>query len=107
MTVEKKKSYAARKNEGNDLFFRVLHNILTDKLDELYSQHIDEPTFEDVYTTVGVEKALSKCADPAVVIALADCQTEYSRIVELRHHYWYLLKKLPKTFKTVDWSQNG
>ena len=105
--MEKKKSYMARKNEGNTLFFRILHNILTDKSDELYSQHLDDPTFDDVYTFVGVEKSLSKCFDPDVVVALADCQLEYSRLVESKHHYWYLMKKLPRTYKSIDWKQNG
>lgn len=110
-TVKKKKSYQARKNEGNNLFFLILHNILTDKSSKLYYDHINNVTFDDVYTLVGVEKALSKCYDNKIVIALSKLQTEYSKINDKsfahgnfkQMHYWYLLNKLPKTFQSIDW----
>lgn len=103
MEKKKVKSAMARKNEGNDLFFRVLHNILTDKSIDLYKSHLEDPTFEDVYTNVGVEKALEKCYDDKILKALINCQMEYAKIVEKEYHYWYLLKRLPITYKFIDW----
>ena len=103
--VKKKKSAQARKNEGNDLFFRILRNILTQKSDSLFHEHVNDPTFEDVYTNVGVEKALMKCQDGRVVIALANEQPKYSRIADKSTHYWYLLKVLPKTSRYIDWKE--
>ena len=58
--VKKKKSYQAIKNEGNNLFFLILHNILTDKSSKLYYEHINNVTFDDVYTLVGIEKSTIK-----------------------------------------------
>ena len=106
MTV-KKKSYQARKNEGNNLFFLILHNILSDKSDTIFEEHLDNPTFDDVYTNVGVEKALSKCYDISVVKRMVSIQSTYRRIDDKRLHYWYLMKSLPKTFKTIDWRIDG
>lgn len=102
-----KKSYMAKKNAGNNLFFLILHNIMVDKSDELYAEHIDNPTFEGVYTTVGIEKALGKCLGLKFLTDLADCQCDCSRITDIRHHYWFLMRKLPKTFKGIDWKLNG
>jgi hypothetical protein len=102
----KKKSAQARKNEGNDLFFRILKNILTTKSGELYDEHLYDPTFDDVYTNVGVEKALMKCYDLKVVKGLVKLQMYYSRITDKQQHYWYLLKKIPKTNMFIDW-KNG
>ena len=102
----KKKSAQARKNEGNDLFFRILKNILTTKSDELYNEHLYDPTFEDVYTNVGVEKALMKCYDQKVVKSLVELQMGYSKIEDKQRHYWYLLRKIPRTNMFIDW-KNG
>ena len=102
----KKKSAQARKNEGNDLFFRILKNILTTKSVELYDEHLYDPTFDDVYTNVGVEKALMKCYDLKVVKGLIKLQIGYSRIIDKQQHYWYLLKKMPRTSMFIDW-KNG
>ena len=104
--LPKKKSAQARKNEGNDLFFRILKNILTQKSTELYDEHLYDPTFDDVYTNVGVEKALMKCYDRKVVSALVRLQEGYSRIVDKKQHYWYLLKTIPSTTMFIDW-KNG
>ena len=104
--TQKKKSAQARKNEGNDLFFRIWKNILTSKSTELYEEHLYDPTFEDVYTNVGAEKALMKCFDVKVVRKLVDLQTGYSRITDKKQHYWYLLKSLPRTNLYIDW-KNG
>ena len=102
----KKKSAQARKNEGNDLFFRVLRNILTTKDDNTFEEHLYDPTFDDVYTNVGVEKALMKCYDRKIVGALVKLQCGYSRITDKKRHYWYLMRKLPKTTMFIDW-KNG
>ena len=102
----KKKSAKAKKNEGNDLFFRVLRNILTTKSDELYQEHLYDSTFDDAYTSVSAEKALMKCTDTKVVRALANLQTSYSRITDCRRHYWFLMKSLPRTGQYIDW-RNG
>ena len=99
----KKKSAQAQKNEGNDLFFRILKNILTQKNVALFESHLYDPTFEDVYTNVGVEKALMKCYDINVVKNLVELQMGYSRISDKRQHYWYLLKSLPRTNMYIDW----
>lgn len=102
----KKKSAQARKNEGNDLFFRILKNILTQKSKPLYDEHLIDPTFDDVYTNVGVEKALMKCYDKNIVNALVDIQCRYSYITDKAQHYYYLMRKLPKTNLFIDW-KNG
>jgi len=102
-----KKSYQAKKNEGNNLFFLILANIMTHKSEETYRRHLDDPTFDDVYTAVGVEKALSKCYDRGIVLAMAKIQPNYCRIADKRHHYWYLMKKLPKTTQSIDWRADG
>lgn len=102
----KKKSAQAKKNEGNDLFFKILKNILSSKSVELYNEHLYDPTFEDVYTNVGVEKALMKCYDIKIVKALVKVQMYYSRITDKQQHYWYLLKKMPRTNMFIDW-KNG
>lgn len=107
MTDGKRKSFIAKKNEGNSLFFSVLYNVLTGKSDETYAAHVDDPTFDDVYTAVGVEKALGKCLDPNVIVALAECQSVVNRMQDIRHHYWFLMKRLPRTSKSIDWRQNG
>lgn len=104
---KKKKGYYAKKNEGNSLFFQILHNMLTGKSDALYHEHIENPTFDDVYAKVGVEKALSKCFDQKVVVALAAEQPTLRGIECDRMHYWYLMKSLPRTFKGIDWKLNG
>lgn len=104
----KKKSYQARKNEGNNLFFLILHNILSDKSVEKMNEHFDDPTFDDVYTNVGVEKALSKCYDIGIVRKMVEIQITYRRITDKKLHYWYLMKALPKTFKSsIDWRIDG
>lgn len=103
---KKKKSAQAKKNEGNDLFFRVLKNILTSKDVDLYEAHLMDPTFDDVYTNVGVEKALMKCFDMKVVKKLISIQMKYSRITDKTQHYWYLMNALPKTTSYIDW-RNG
>lgn len=105
--AEKKKSYMAKKNEGNSLFFMIIHNILTDKSNDIYYNHVDDSTFDDVYTIVGIEKALSKCFDLDIVTALAECQIDFSKISDIRQHYYYLLHKLPRTYKSIDWKLNG
>lgn len=102
----KKKSAQAKKNEGNDLFFRILKNILTSKSDELFDDHLMDPTFEDAYTNVGAEKALMKCFDMKVVRKLIELQMGYSRITDKKAHYWYLMKSLPRTTSYIDW-RNG
>ena len=99
----KQKSYAAKKNEGNNLFFLILRNILTTKSIEVFRNHLDDPTFDDVYTIVGTEKALMKCPDMNVLQTMINTQTTYSRITDKEQHYYYLLNTLPKTFKTIDW----
>ena len=106
MAEKKKKSAQARKNEGNDLFFRILKNILTQKSDNLFNAHLYDPTFDDVYTNVGVEKALMKCYDLKVVSKLAEIQEGYSRITNKKLHYWYLMRTLPRTSMYIDW-KNG
>lgn len=102
----KKKSAQAKKNEGNDLFFRILKNILTTKSMELYEDHLTDPTFEDVYTNVGIEKALMKCYDQKVVRKMILLQVGYSRITDKRQHYWFFMNSMPKTNMFIDW-KNG
>ena len=102
----KKKSAQARKNEGNDLFFRILRNILTTKSFELFEEHLYDPTFDDVYTNVGVEKALMKCFDFKIVKSLVAIQMKYTNITNKKVHYWYLMKSLPRTNLFIDW-RNG
>ena len=103
---QKKKSAQAKKNEGNDLFFRILKNILTTKNAGLFEEHLNDPTFDDVYTNVGVEKAIMKCYDLKVVKGLISIQMKYSRITDKKQHYWYLMKMIPKTNMFIDW-KNG
>ena len=111
MAAPRKKSYQARKNEGNDLFFRILRTIMATKSHQLYAEHLSDPTFDDVYTLVGVEKALSKCNDVSFVVALSEVQSDYSKIDEhslpfgnfKALHYYYLMNALPKTFQSIDW----
>lgn len=91
------------KNDGNDLFFRIVKNILTSKSMELYDEHIHDDTFEDIYTNIGVEKIISKCYDFSVVSKLIEIQPKISFITNSKHHYWYLMNILPKTFKYIDW----
>ena len=105
METTKKKSYQAKKNEGNDLFFIILKNILTTKSVTAYNEHINNPTFGDVYNNVSVEKALVKCQDYNIVKALIELQTKYSFIEDKEQHYYYMLNKLPKTYKWIDWKQ--
>lgn len=93
------------KKEGNDLFFRILKNILTMKSTELYEEHIEDDTFYDIYSNVSIEKAISKCYDFSVANKLFNIQPKSSRIIDCKHHYWYLLKTLPKTNKYIDWKQ--
>ena len=104
--TKKKKSAQARKNEGNDLFFRILRNMLTEKSEHLFQEHLYDPTFDDVYTNVGVEKALMKCYDIKVVKALVKMQMGYSHITDKKQHYWYMMKTLPRTRLFIDW-KNG
>ena len=99
----KQKSYIAKKNDGNNLFFIILRNILTTKSIDLFKNHIEDPTFDDVYTFVGTEKAIMKCPDMNILKALINSQPEYSRITDKEQRYYYLLKTLPKTYKTIDW----
>lgn len=106
MSEIKKKSYQAKKNEGNDLFFIILKNILTSKSIESYNEHITNITFEDVYTNVGVEKALCKCTDSNIVNAMVKHQLSYSFIEDKKQHYYFLLKTLPKTFNWINWKQS-
>lgn len=105
--MKKQKSYQAKKNEGNNLFFQILNNILSSKSLKLFNEHIENPTFDDVYTIVGVEKALSKCMDISFISKMAKLQESYKRIDDKKIHYWYLLKLLPKTFKNIDWRIDG
>ena len=102
-TVGKSKSARAKKNEGNDLFFRILKNILTQKSLALFQEHLLDPTFEDVYANVSAEKAISKCTDSKVVVRLAEIQTDYSRITDKKRHYWFLMRSLPRTNSYIDW----
>ena len=99
----RKKSYQARKNAGNNLFFEIIHNILSSKSTDEFFKHLDNPTFDDVYTMVGVEKALGKCFDLRIVKALVDCQTDYTHMTQKSVHYYFLMKKLPATYKGIDW----
>lgn len=91
----------ARDDSG--LFFKILDNIMTGKSPEAWRRHVSDESFHDVYSKVGVEKALAKCGDPSFVKALADIQPDSDNVESCEAHYCLLTKMLPRARRGIDW----